>query len=76
MAGGSHQQIVKALRATIEQLERDPETRPEDPALDVLKRLLVRRLATIEVEEEAEPDVSLEPAASLALEPPLPETSE
>lgn len=48
MVRGTNAQIVSAIRATIRQLEQDPDVRPDDPALEVLKRLLVRRLAAIE----------------------------
>jgi hypothetical protein len=38
-------QIIRAIRLTIERLEQDPEVARDDPALDTLKRLLLRRIA-------------------------------
>jgi hypothetical protein len=38
-------QIIRAIRTTIERLEQDSEVAPDDPALETLKRLLLRRLA-------------------------------
>ena len=48
MTGADSKQItVNAIFYTIQQLENEPGVRPDDPALDTLKRLLLRRICAI-----------------------------
>jgi hypothetical protein len=80
----SKQIIVNAIYYTIQQLEHDPDIRPDDPALDTLKRLLVRRIAEIDMPQGIAPAAALPEAvvaeidtakvATLAVA--LPETAE
>jgi hypothetical protein len=46
------QKIVNAIRSTILQLEDDPEVGPDDPAIDTLKRMLLRRITELSGLEE------------------------
>jgi hypothetical protein len=64
MSGADSKQIVvNAIYFTIQQLENDPEVRPDDPALDTLKRLLLRKIAEFDTPKEAAPAAAFPEAA-------------
>ena len=68
MSRATNAQIIHVIRATIQQLEQDPETRPDDPALDVLKRLLIRRIAHMDAVGASDPAESIPLSAPISSE--------
>lgn len=70
MTGADSKQIVvNAIYYTIQQLERDPEIPPDDPALDTLKRLLLRRIAEIDTAKIDVPAATPKEAVPVAAAP-------
>lgn len=56
MVRANRVQIINALRVTIQALEQDAEIHSEHPDLTALKVILLRRLANLEMDDEADFD--------------------
>ncbi len=50
----SQSQLVEVLRDTIRRLEQSIDVSPDDPALLELKRIILLKIASIELEEDRE----------------------